>query len=277
MNKKNILIVDDNPEIIQIITNILSSNPNYNLYQTTEVDFAVSIANQRDLDLVISDWDMPIKSGLDLITNFKSIEKTKDIPIIIVTGKLINSEDLEIAFETGAIDYMRKPLDELELNARVSSILKINEYQKNIIESKNKELTLHAMYLVQGKEKQQYYFKKLKNIVKKLEDSKQSALNYIQEFVNETYGDLQRDGSENFELYFNQLNPDFTKRLSGQFPTLTPSEIRLCIFLRANMDTKTIADIIHMTVDSVKTSRSRLRNKFNLERKINLTNFICSI
>lgn len=277
MCRKNILIVDDDPNIIGVITSTLEKNLEYNILQSLSVDLAVSICDFHKIDLVISDWEMPVKNGLDLINHFRGNYLLVNIPIIIISGIRTQTSDLKRAFETGAIDFLRKPIDEIELIARVKSILKLSEYQEQIIAQKNKELALHAIYLLENEERQIQYFKSLKEIVIKLSSGKQGAINYIQNILLEKQGDLQRNAWTNFEFYFNQNYPDFTRRLSEKFPELTPAEIRLCTFIRMNMTSQAIADIIHNTVDSVKTSRTRLRTKLNLDRTTNLTTFISSI
>ena len=190
---------------------------------------------------------------------------------------MTESTNLYEAFEKGAEDFIRKPIDKLEFVARVKSILKMQEYQNQIVERKNNELALHAMYLLENKEKQLRFFKDLKEIIKKLSLGKKQVLNFIEKITNNMLGDLRRDTWKDFEFYFNQIHPDFTKSLSEKYTSLTPSEIRLCVFLRMNMNTQSIADVLHITTDSIKTSRTRLRTKLNLDRKTNLTTFISSI
>ena len=276
-NNKNILLIDDDAEALKVVVSIFEKNTTYNIYQALSVDYALKISNSRQLDLVISDWEMPKKSGIDLIESFKKNEKTRKIPIIIVSGVLVKPEDLELAFDTGAIDYLRKPIEPIELISRVKSIFKIKEYQDALIEQKNNELALHALYLLENKKKQVSFFENLQEIVKKISLGKTQAFCFIEKITLEMRGNLKRDVWADFEFYFNQMHPDFTKRLSKKIPGLSASEIRLCGFIRMNMSSQSIANVLHNNVNSVKTARTRLRTKLKLTRKDNLTAFISSI
>ena len=277
MEKKKILVVDDNPEMIKVIIKILELNNEFLIYHALSVDYALSIALKKIPDLVISDWEMPHKDGMALINEFGEHALLAEIPIIIVTGVLTKVEHLDLALNTGAIDFLRKPIESLELVARIRSIFKIQDYQRQLLAQKNKELALHAMYLLESKEKQINFFKHLQTVIKKIDQGKKHVLDFIENIAIEIKGDLKRDTWNDFELYFNQTHPNFTKRLAERFPEISPSEIRLCIFLRMNMSSQSIADTLHISSNSVKTARARLRTKLRIDRKINLVTFISSI
>ena len=65
------------------------------------------------------DWQMPVMDGIEATKQLKLNDTTKDIPVIISTGIMIDSSDLSAALIVGAVDYLRKPFDEIELIARV--------------------------------------------------------------------------------------------------------------------------------------------------------------
>ena len=65
---------------------------------------------------------------------WKAIESTKDIPIIMCTGVMTKTENLKTAIDAGAIDYIRKPVEKLELISRVNSMLKLSDSMKKIKE-----------------------------------------------------------------------------------------------------------------------------------------------
>jgi signal transduction histidine kinase len=85
------------------------------------------------------DWEMPEMNGIEAIRQLKAQPETKNIPVIMATGVMTSAEHLEIAINAGAIDYIRKPIEEIELRARISSILKLSRsYQE--IKQKNEQL-----------------------------------------------------------------------------------------------------------------------------------------
>lgn len=83
--------------------------------------------------------------------------------------------------------------------------------------------------------------------------------------------------SEDFRVYFNDVHPEFTKKLSELYPDLTPTELRLCSYLYLGMSTKEIASITFREIRSVESSRLRLRKKLNISGEITLNKFLHSI
>jgi len=120
-----ILIVDDELENLNAICDLLKNEP-YSLLRTTKPERAMAIALESQPDLIITDWDMPGLSGIDLIEALKKSEHTRDIPVIMCTGKMTSSENLAFALRAGAVDYVRKPVEAIELQARTHSMLKLS-------------------------------------------------------------------------------------------------------------------------------------------------------
>lgn len=126
-----ILIVDDQPQALKLVQDLLRAQwPTAELLRANGVAMALQIASQHDLDLVITDWQMPDASGLDLIKQLQ--RRLPDLPVIIYSGLKIQSEDLLHALQTGAVDYLRKPLDALEFHARVHNTLRLAQMQRSL-------------------------------------------------------------------------------------------------------------------------------------------------
>ena len=141
MKNHHILIVDDEPENLKSIVHFIeASKQPYELYQALNGEAALEIAKAKSPDLVICDWDMPHMDGLELIRNLKAHESTREIPVIMFTGVMTTSEHLEMALVAGAVDYIRKPLDQIELLARVRTVLQLSDSFKKIKEQKQKLL-----------------------------------------------------------------------------------------------------------------------------------------
>ncbi len=137
---KDILIVDDQPENLQIIIDYFSeSNLAYNIIRAPNGEIALEIIKKKCPDLIITDWDMPVVDGIDLIKEIRKIESCAHVPIIMCTGVMTTSENLQTALDAGANDYIRKPVDKIELIARTRSSLLLAESQKRVIQQ-NKEL-----------------------------------------------------------------------------------------------------------------------------------------
>lgn len=84
---------------------------------------------------------------------------------------------------------------------------------------------------------------------------------------------LQEDW-EQFEYHFDQVHGDFLSRLRNEYPDLSPNEQKLCTFLRLNLNTKEIANLLSISLRGVEVARYRLRKKLRLEKGENLSKFI---
>ncbi|MCP3661491.1 MAG: response regulator, partial [Gammaproteobacteria bacterium] len=133
MHTHKILIVDDQTEHLEAIVNIIENDTNsYRVLQAFDGLTAIKIAEKEIPDLIITDWEMPGMNGIELIKLLKSKEEIQDIPIIMCTGVMTKSENLATSLKVGAVDYVRKPVDKIELKARINSMLLLSEsYKKN--------------------------------------------------------------------------------------------------------------------------------------------------
>ncbi|TLX73861.1 response regulator transcription factor [Labilibacter sediminis] len=269
-----ILVVDDHVESLQVIINFIkNAHPDYTIYQAITAKLAIKIADMKLPDLIITDWDMPSMSGVELVKYIKSQDKTKDIPVIMATGVMLTSANLQIALEAGSIDYIRKPIDPIELEARMHSAIKLIEEHKSRIEFENSKLTESALYLARNNEFMVDVKKKLANFASfvKLKDVEQDMLNLI---IDEFDEKVKSDSWERFELAFKSAHPNFNKYITSAFPDLTPSEIRLANFIRMGMSIKNIASVLYQSPDSIKVARSRLRKKLDIDTSRNLETFL---
>ncbi len=148
MKPYNILIVDNDVNDQNTVIEILEkSNSNYNLLRSLSARQGLVIAERILPDLIITDWYMPEISGIEFIKNLKSKETTKNILVIMCTGVMTSSENLQLAFEVGAVDFVKKPIDKVELVARVRSMLQLADNireNKELIESKDKLFSIIA-------------------------------------------------------------------------------------------------------------------------------------
>lgn len=274
--KYKILVVDDSIESLQVIVNFIQrSNPDYTIYQSKSSIEAVKIAQKTLPDLIITDWDMPEMDGIELISVLKADEKTKDIPIIMATGVMITSDNLKLALEAGAFDYIRKPVDPIELTARIHSAITIRQYHQENLQKKNRELAENALYLVKNNEFILEIKKKLDDFSDyvHLKDEAKVILAHIKEDIDEK---IKSDSWERFNLAFQAVHPHFYSNLLSGFQSLTPNDLKLCAFIRMGMSSKNIASVLYISPDSIKVARSRLRKKMKLDQSQNLESFLAA-
>ncbi len=277
-SENKILVVDDDPHVINRIVDILSDEQSkYIFYQANDGNIAFKIAENKLPDLIITDWDMPFVNGIELIKKIKDNSVTKDIPIIMATAVMQSSKDLKLALEAGAPDYIRKPIDEVELIARVQSVIKISEYNKKIIDNKNREIAENALMLIRNNKFNIQLIKKLKELHDKLSEKDDETENLFEFIINSINEKVKQDSWQKFELILKSSNDNFSEKLIERFPNLTISEIKLSSFLKLGMNTKEIASVLFQSMDSIKVARSRLRKKLNLSSDRNLSVFLSSL
>ncbi len=111
--RKTVLVVDDDPEIAELITEVLSGHP-YQVMTVKDGVEAVERTNQHHVDLILMDIRMPYFSGLWFCDAFKKKKNTKNIPIVIVSG-MMNDENARLARLAGAVQTIKKPFTNDEL------------------------------------------------------------------------------------------------------------------------------------------------------------------
>ncbi len=130
--KALILIVDDNPINIQVISSILHEK-GYNISISTSGIQALNTISAKMPDLILLDIEMPEMDGYEVCKRLKSDIKTKEIPVIFLTAK-IETENIVYGFEIGAVDYITKPFNVAELLARVATHIELKKSREKLIE-----------------------------------------------------------------------------------------------------------------------------------------------
>ncbi len=116
---KKILLVDDEPEILEICRDYLKAS-GYEVLTAKDGAQGLSFARREKPDLVVLDLMLPEMDGLDMC---RTIRRESNVPIIILTARVEETDKL-IGLELGADDYMTKPFSPRELVARVKVVLR---------------------------------------------------------------------------------------------------------------------------------------------------------
>jgi len=122
MEKKTILIVDDEQDILELIEYNLK-NEGYSILTAQAGEQAIKIAKQSLPDLIVLDLMLPGIDGLEVTRYLRSTEQTRDMPIVMLTAKGEES-DIITGLELGANDYISKPFSPKVLVARIRAILR---------------------------------------------------------------------------------------------------------------------------------------------------------
>lgn len=131
---KNILFIDDDLRSLSSLKRLLRKQTDqWGLHFVNSVDKGLKYIQKQDIDLVICDILMPEKNGFDMLKIIKSSDRTKYIPVVMLTGMIDPKLKLK-ALNMGATDLLNKPVDRAELIARISNCLRIKDYHDRIID-----------------------------------------------------------------------------------------------------------------------------------------------
>ena len=115
----NILICDDEADIVNALK-IYLNDPDYTLFTAMNGRQALEIVEQDSIDLILLDIMMPVMDGMETLSK---IRERHNMPIILLTAKSEDSDKV-LGLNVGADDYITKPFNPLEVNARVNSQLR---------------------------------------------------------------------------------------------------------------------------------------------------------
>lgn len=119
--KKKILVVDDMASMRGVICALLKNLGHTNLEQAEDGSQALNKLRTDDYDLVISDWNMPKISGIELLKEIRKDEKLRKIPVLLVTAET-KLENIKEAIQSGVTDFIVKPFTQQSLDTKLSKV-----------------------------------------------------------------------------------------------------------------------------------------------------------
>lgn len=129
---KQLLFVDDETKVLDGLRRMLrSKREEWQCHFVTSVDEGMAVSESVELDAVVSDVNMPGKTGLDLLRMMRSAPATKYLPILMLTGNGDVGTKRD-ALELGATDFLNKPFDFEELIARLQNAIAMKNFQDEI-------------------------------------------------------------------------------------------------------------------------------------------------
>ncbi|MDI3319411.1 triple tyrosine motif-containing protein [Pinibacter soli] len=150
-----------------------------------------------------------------------------------------------------------------------------NEKLEAEVAHKNTELASNTMTLLQKRE----VLNKIKEELVPLRelDSEKEAKT-VRKIIKLINDQLETDDDwDRFANYFDKVNNDFLKTLKDKFPQLTATDLKLCAYLRINLSSKEIANLLNISIRGVETSRYRLRKKLDLPNETGLFDFLAMV
>ena len=291
-----LLVVDDDSSNLDVIIKCFQDRP-FRILYAPNGQKGYEVAIKEPPNIIIMDWTMPVMNGIDTTLKLKATEITKSIPILMATGVMTSSEDLQRALEAGAIDYIRKPFDPLELRARVNTALTLSlsfqeiNRQKNEIREllekekvllqeqldfKERELSIQALH---AQEKIQLLAKIKDSLesLKKEADLADSNKTYHKLMKNIRSGLDNNKHAENFLYHFQHVHPQFLEKIKELGSELTTNEIKLCSYIKMGMNNKEIAQVSGVELGTIKSNINRLKKKLQLSPEDPLRTFITNL
>ncbi len=119
--KMKILIVDDFATMRRIVKNILKQLGYTNFVEAQDGKEALKILKSQHIDFIVSDWNMPNMSGLELLKAVRADEALKDIPFLMVTAEALKENIVE-AVKAGVSNYIVKPFTAETLSKKIEKI-----------------------------------------------------------------------------------------------------------------------------------------------------------
>jgi len=142
------------------------------------------------------------------------------------------------------------------------------------MEVRDKELVSKALQTARLNEIIYEVNNQIYKLMPNLAEENAARLNQI---VGNLKAGLPTEAWKEFETRFEQVNHDFYQILLQRFPDLSPAELKICSFLRLNLNTKDIVLLTNRSIRTIENSRSSIRRKLNLEPDDNLTSFLLSL
>jgi len=116
-----ILIVDDFSTMRRIVKNILRQLNYNNIVEADDGSTAIDLLQKEKIDMVVSDWNMPKMTGLELLKAVRSDDALKDIPFLMVTAEA-QQENIIEAVKSGVSNYIVKPFTAETLGQKINQI-----------------------------------------------------------------------------------------------------------------------------------------------------------
>lgn len=299
MNDKIILVIDDEFDVIDQVLSFLSDTfPDYTALNAPNGKIGWELIKEKRPQLVLTDWDMPELNGIRIAQLVKSNDQLKDIPVILMTGRHTSSHDLRYALGAGTVDYLRKPLDMIELEARVNMALTVYRAQKEIqeqhetiqhllkqdklrleeeLQAKNRKLSASAILDV---EKNQL-FKEIKQaieVVSPLLKDHPKEHKKLQNLRSSVKNQFRLDNSwDDFKLHFEEVHPHFFQKVAEIKPGLSLQDTKLLAYLKLGMENKEIASVFNISPSSARTAVYRLKKKFDIAESEDFRTFVFSL
>lgn len=198
--------------------------------------------------------------------------------LILILYKKTISKQKKIIHQKGEELIAQTRRHEEETKLKDQEIYELqNENLKNELKYKTQELNGYILNIIRKNEMLEDVKKNALSISKAIDEEKQISTirQKVMRLIGQINSNIEHDTDfKVFESNFDLIHHDFFKLLDERFPGLSRNEKILCVYLNMNLSTKEIAPLLNISVRGVEVNRYRLRKKMNLDRDVNLSEFL---
>lgn len=171
----------------------------------------------------------------------------------------------------------QKYLHSLELDRKEKGLIALqNAKLEGELQFKNRELATVTMHFVERGGMLNSIREELLTVIKRLNIPNLShEFRSVFRMLNDT--EQSDDDWYRFALHFDQVHNNFLSILKNKYPQLSPTDLKLCAYLRLNLSSKEIAQLLNISLKGVEVSRYRLRKKLNLPTEVNLHDYLMEV
>lgn len=185
----NILIVDDSAISAQFLKNVLEQE-NHTVIISNDGKNIPDLIIANSIDIVLLDIIMPETNGYEILEVLQGTESTKDVPVVMITT-LTSPLDVKKALDNGALDFIRKTSEPIEVFARINSALRLKQKQDQLKQSALRD-PLTQLY------NKQFFNMSLENLIKEKENYYKGIALLLMDFdffkrINDNYGHTSGD------------------------------------------------------------------------------------
>jgi len=265
--KNNILIVDDNPENIQVTTIILKAQ-GYKISSELDGNKVLQHLKSFKADLILLAINMPEINGYEVCRQLKDNPETKDIPIIFLTAES-KPESIIRGFENGCADYITRPFNHTEFLARVNTHLKIKRHRDHL-EAMLRERTQTIKVMIQICE--EISTEMHKKITGNITGRIFPMISTLRETLTKS---KQKQCLGIIESRLGEILSDSSQKLSSPDLNLTFSEIQIAGLVRDGKTGKQITMMLGISENTLNFHRTNIRKKLGLNNlKTGLKSFL---
>lgn len=308
----NILVVDDNPENLRILVQVLTE-AGYKVHAASKGALALGAVERALPDLILLDIKMAGMDGYEVCRQLKADGRTAEIPVIFISA-LNDLEDKVKGFGLGCADYITKPFQFEEVLARVRTHLGVHTLKKQLKEKirllhheiierqrveallreKNDQMeTMVSQRTAEVKEKSRH-LEEVNQALSAMLDQRDLEKRAIEETMavnlkkyvkpyleqmRETIGEeKQRTRLKIIERNLSELVVPIRHRISTKYMELTPTEIKVADLIRQDKGSKEIAEHLNVSLSTVSNFRHNIRKKLGLNnKKTNLKTYLSTL